>query len=176
MSTLLELDQPHRHAWQADELRTMLQHQFAVPLTLGLGTLSAEVAHELRESQPPLDPLLSLGRLLHHPHPPTRVLRLIKRFAKMCRHDKENPLPPEIVMFLYYVSIALALIRGQERISDLPDSRLRRGLKWLRNMPWLDAPTHQIVNEALEFLARGTIERDVKGAIDPTSEQLNKEG
>jgi hypothetical protein len=151
MSTLLELGQS-RQEWAPDELAAMLQHQFAVPLQLGLGTLSAEVVHELRESN--VDPLLTLGELMRIPHPPLRVLRLIKRFAKMCRADKDNALPAEIVMFLYYMSIALALVRDGQRISDLSDQRLRRGLRWLGNISWLDSQTQQIVNEGLRFLDR----------------------
>lgn len=150
MSTLLELGQSPRDQWLPDELAAMLKHQFAVPLQLGLGTLSAEVVHELRESGE--DPLLTLGELTRLPHPPVRILRLIKRFAKMCRADAENALPGELVMFLYFISIALALVRDGQRISDLPDHRLRRGLRWLRKMPWLDEQTHEIVNDALQSL------------------------
>jgi hypothetical protein len=150
MSTLLELGQSRRDEWLPSELAAMLKHQVAVPLQLGLGTLSAEVVHELRESG--VAPLLTLGELTRLPHPPVRVLRLVKRFAKMCRADKDNALPGEIVMFLYFISIALALVRDGQRISDLPDDRLRRGLRWLRKMSWLDGETQAIVNDALRSL------------------------
>jgi hypothetical protein len=153
MSTLLEFGQASRNDWQPDELRQMLQHQFNVPLHLGLGTLSAELAHELRQASPPQNPLMTLGDLIEHPNPPVRVLRLVKRFAKMCRADVSNPLPAEIVMFLYYISIALALMRTGEPISELPAARVRRGLRWMRDKPWLDEPTRQVVNQAMTFLA-----------------------
>ena len=152
VSTMLDFQQLQRHAWQPNELADMLKHQLSAPLYLSLGTLSGEVAHELRQATPTLDPLLSLSQLLHLPHPPAELLRLVKRFAKMCRSDKENPLPGEIVMLLYYAAIALAQTRSDHRISELPAAALHRGLRWVSGQTWVDEQTRQLLREALASL------------------------
>src|SRR5215472_4949250 len=91
MSTMLEFREVHRHAWAPQELREMLRHQMAAPLHLSMGTLSGEVAHQIKEARPGLDPLLTLHQLLHDARPPVELLKLVKRFAKICRNDPENP-------------------------------------------------------------------------------------
>ena len=139
----------HRHEWSTAELRDMLRHQMAAPLHLSLGTLSGEVAHQLRSIDPPLDRLITLGHLLRHRDPPIELLKLIKRFAKMCRNDPENPLPSEIVMLLYYASIAVAWERCRARISDLSPAALRRGLKWLVAQPWVEDETKLLLLVAM---------------------------
>ena len=111
MSTMLEFREAHRHEWAPQELREMLRHQLAAPLHLSMGTLSGEVAHQIKEARPGLDPLLTLHQLLHHARPPVELLKLVKRFAKICRNDPENPLPTEIVMLLYYASITIAVVK-----------------------------------------------------------------
>ena len=90
MSTMLDLRQTHVHAWRTPELAEMLRHQLSAPLQLSLGSLSAEVAHQLRLSQ--ADPLLTLEQLLGSPQPSVELLKLVKRFAKLCMRDRENPL------------------------------------------------------------------------------------
>jgi hypothetical protein len=121
-------------------------------LHLSLGTLSGEVAHQLRSPQPPGNPLMTLGQLLHHPEPPVELLKLVKRFAKICRNDPDNALPSQIVMLLYYGSIALAWTRRRERISDLAPATLRKGLKWLLAQPWLDGDVRTLLAEGLAQL------------------------
>ena len=37
----------------------------------------------------------------------------------MCRRSPDHPLPSEIVMFLYYTSITVALVRLNQPISEL---------------------------------------------------------
>ena len=146
---MLLLADDHRGDWSAMELRDMLRHQLAAPLHLSLGTLSGEMAHQLRTSQPPLNPLLTLEQLLHHPAPPSELLKLVKRFAKLCRNDRDNPLPSEIVMLLYYLSIAVAWSRRGERISDLAPASLRRGLKWLTLQEWVTDEARLLLLEAI---------------------------
>ena len=148
MSTMLELRDPDQHAWRPHELRDMLAHQLSGPLQLSLGALSAEVAHQVRLAQPPVAPLLTLGELLRHPQPPVELLKLVKRFAKMCRRDPQNPLPPELVMLLYYASIAASLVRLQKAISDLPPASLMHGLTWLAAQDWVDEEVKTLLTAA----------------------------
>jgi hypothetical protein len=152
VSTLLEFREVHRHEWAEAELAAMLRHQLAAPLYLSLGVLSGEVAHQLRQTRPPLDPLLTLGQLLHHAHPAVLLLAMVKRFAKICRSDPDNPLPVEIVMLLYYASIGVAMMRTNGHISDLPPQELRRGLRWISGRSWVDEQTRGLLHEAIAHI------------------------
>jgi len=155
MSTMLELRDPDQHAWRPHELRDMLAHQLSAPLQLSLGALSAEVAHQVRLAHPPVDPLLTLAELLRHPQPPVELLKLVKRFAKMCRRDPQNPLPPDLVMLLYYASIAASLVRLQKAISDLPPASLMHGLTWLAAQDWVDDEVKSLLTAAAARLNSG---------------------
>lgn len=152
LSTMLQFDDIHRHQWSTRDLQDMLQHQLAAPLHLGLGPLSAEVTHLLRAGPEPLSPRMTLGELLRHEHPPLELLKLVKRFAKICRRSPENPLPSEIVMFLYYASITVALLRLNETISELTDPSLMRGLNWLHVQMWMPEEMRSLLQEGLSFL------------------------
>lgn len=147
---LLPRRDERRPDWSGDELRDMLRHQLAAPLHLSLGTLSGEVAHQLRTSSPPLNPMMTMGQLLHHAKPPLELLKLVKRFAKMCRNDHDNPLPSEIVMLLYYSSVVLAWARLEQRISDLAPATLRRGVKWILAQPWVTPEIVTLLDDALD--------------------------
>jgi hypothetical protein len=153
MSTLLDLrENPDRQDWRPDELRDMLLHQLRAPLSVSLGPLSAEVAHQLHIALPPLSPRLTLGEVFKLQDPPLQLLKLVKRFAKICRNTRENPLPSDLVMLLYYASISAALVRLDERITELPAPPLRRGITWLLAQAWLDADTRVLLQEGLEWL------------------------
>ena len=152
LSTLLEFQAPHRHVWQIDDLRRMLKHQLAAPLQLSLGVLSVEVAHRLRAANPPVQPMLSMGQLFELERPPLELLKLVKRFAKLCRDDAENALPSELVMLMYYASIAVAMTRLGTSISNLSDTALNRGLRWLAQQRWVDESTRGILEHAIAVM------------------------
>jgi len=149
VSTFLDLQQFQRHEWGPTELRDMLRHQLAAPLQLSLGIFSGQVAHEIRQARPAPDPLMTMHDLLHHQKPPLELLRLVKRFAKSCRNDPENPLPGEIVMLLYYASIGMAMMRLGEQISGLPRGALRRGLRWVSSQGWVDDEMRTLLRQAM---------------------------
>ena len=148
VSTLLNFEDLHRHQWKPGELADMLRHQLNAPLQMGVGTLSAEVAHQLRKN-PQLNPLMTLSELLALENPPVELLKLVKRFAKICKSDPGNPLPPELVMLLYYAAIAAAIVRLNQRISELQDGQLRRGLRFLAGQAWVAGEVRTLLAEAL---------------------------
>jgi hypothetical protein len=150
MSSMLDLRGVHVHVWSPQELKEMLRHQLTAPLQFSLGTLSAEVSHQIKQAG--IDPLLTLDQLLHDAHPTVELLNLVKRFAKMCRRDRQNPLPSEIVMLLYYASIAAALVRLDQAISNLESASLKRGMGWLIRQEWLTDELRELLNSGLVWL------------------------
>ena len=153
VSTLLEIAQLQRqHRWQPQELASVWRHQLRAPLSLSLGTLSAEAAHQMREARPSVDALLTFEQLLHDPHPPVELLRVVKRFAKNCRNNSADVLPAEIVMLLYYAAITIAWTRCGERISHLSGDTLRRGVRWVARQAWVDDRSRDLLLEAVTRL------------------------
>jgi hypothetical protein len=152
LSTMLEFDDIHRHQWSNRDLQDMLMHQLAAPLHLGLGPLGDEVAKALRALPEPRNPRMTLDELLQHERPPLELLMLVKRFSKLCRRSAENPLPSEIVMFLYYTSITVALLRLNEPITELSDVSVIRGVNWLSVQPWMPEHMQVLLREGLKHL------------------------
>ena len=149
LSTVLEFQDPRRPEWSDRDLEEMVRHQFAAPLYLSLGTLSAEVSHEIQTSGQ-IDPRITLGQLLAEPKPSVELLKLVKRFSKLCRSNAEGPLPSQIVMLLYYLSITVASVRCGQSISHLSASSLRRGLGWLMAQAWVPQEIRGLLKECFE--------------------------
>ena len=137
LSTVLSFRDSHQHAWSTKDLSEMLRHQLGAPLRVSLGVLSGEAADRLRDASPPAKADMTLGELLAHRHPPLELLKLVKRFAKICREDPDHPLPPEIVNVMYYASITAALVRLGKKISSLELEAFGGGLHWLVQQPWM---------------------------------------
>jgi hypothetical protein len=142
----------HQHSWNSKDLSDMLRHQLYAPMHLSMGTLSGEITHHIHQAQ--LDPMVNLQQLLQQPAPPLELLKLTKRFAKMCRRDPHNPLPSEIVMLLYYLSIAAAMVRLNQSISDLPPASLTRGMTWLGAQQWVPNDLQMLLFAGLEKLQK----------------------
>jgi hypothetical protein len=82
-------------------------------------------------------------------------LVLVKDFAKANLDHPDSGLPGEIATALYYTSIAAALVRLDERISQLADADLQRGLRRTLKQTWLDEKTKDLLAQALAKLADG---------------------
>jgi RNA polymerase sigma-70 factor (ECF subfamily) len=115
-----------------------------IPLDLGLNGSAAEQGLVGK----------SLSELLHSPSPVPEVLELLKDFAKENRTDPESPLGREVATVLYFVSIAVALVRCDRRITRHDDATLRQGFRWGVELPWLDEPTRGLLREGLQRLRR----------------------
>jgi hypothetical protein len=146
---MLDLGEIH-HVWAPHELKEMLQHQLSAPLQVSLGTQTAEISHQLKVAR--RDPLLTLEQLLNDPQPPIELLKQVKQFAKMCLRDRENPLPSEIVMLLYYSSIAAGMVRLNHPISELPPAALKRGMGWLAEQQWVTEDVRALLEEGFNHI------------------------
>lgn len=94
----------------------------------------------------------SLGDLLRHPAPGVDLLRIVKQFAKdNVRPDSDLPHP--VATWLYYASIAGALVRHGVRISNLEDGAMRDGFGWARNQSWVEEEWRTLFREAIAAVA-----------------------
>lgn len=153
LSKMMNLDSPPDQPWHPDDLAAMLRHQMAATVQFDLGALDRNPAMQLSnlsESQGLL--LKSFGDLFFHPHPPIELLQLTKQYAKACRNHPDSPLPHEIATLLYFMAITTALVRCGERITQLDDESLRKGIEWAIEQAWVDEKTRALLREGLALV------------------------
>ena len=142
--------------WRPEELGAVFRHQMAAPVSVDLGSLDPGVSGKLKTLTDASGLLLKSFRdLFQHPAPPVELLRLVKEFAKLNRDQPESLLPPEVASVLYYLSIAAALARWEERISALSDEELQRGFAWAMSQNWVDEPARELLRSARAKLPGG---------------------
>ena len=154
LADLLATGEERAQLWRPEDLAAMFRHQMSTPMLVDLGSLDERTAARLRtlsEAQGLV--LKSFADLFHHPSPPLELLKLVKDFAKSNLDHPESGLPGEIASALYYLSIAAALVRLDERISQLSDADLQGGLRWTSGQAWLDEPTKALLAAALRKLS-----------------------
>src|SRR6202789_869498 len=129
LASLLASGEERTKLWRVDELAAIFRHQMSAPILVDLGTFDPLTATRIRMQSEAQGLLLkSFADLFHHPSPPIELLNMIKDFAKSNRDHPASGLPQEIASTLYYASIAAALVRLNQRITQLPDADLRRGM------------------------------------------------
>lgn len=139
--------------WRPQELAAIFRHQLTAPVFVDLGRFEVGAAAKLRELTDSQGLILkSFTELFHHPTPPIELLALVKDFAKANMNHSESVLPHEIATAIYYVSIAAAAVRLDERISVLPDAELLRGYAWVCTQDWIDPDSKALLLGAAERL------------------------
>ena len=157
LAKLLGSDQTTQPSWSVQEIEAIFRHQLGTPLQVELATLpDAEVISltALADSQGLL--LKSIGDLLNHPHPPVKLLAMLKDFAKRLMEHPDSPLPREVASLLYWSAIASGLSRGNVRLTSLDTEQLLAGLRWAASQPWVEKPILELIRSAeASVLARG---------------------
>jgi len=153
---MMGLDTSTKHDWRQTELGSIFRHQLDAPLEFDLGNFAPESKAILDTSSRSADaPLETFGDLLRHPHPPLELLKVVKEFAKANRDDPESSLPTEIATVIYFAAIVVALTRCGQRITELDDDGLRRGMNWVVAQPWIDELTRSLFRGALPLIGTG---------------------
>jgi hypothetical protein len=135
--------------WRPEDVAAVFRHQMASPVLVDLAGFDPATAARLKTLAAAQSLLLkSFADLFFHPSPPLELLELTKDFAKVNMDQPASAIPGEVAAALYYLSIASALVRLDRRITRLGDVELRRGLLWVKERPWLDAPARQLLEDA----------------------------
>lgn len=85
--------------------------------------------------------------LIGHPAPPANVLNAVRRLAKTQALEAGASGIAPMARALYYATVATALIAGM-KITKLGEDGLLGGLAWMRDQPWLDEKTRQVIDQA----------------------------
>ena len=94
----------------------------------------------------------TFGDLLFHPHPPVELLESTKAFAHKQRCRRDATIPNEVATMLYFASIAAALSRCKECITSLSSERMRAGMEWAIEQPWIEDRTAALIREGMEHI------------------------
>jgi DNA-directed RNA polymerase specialized sigma24 family protein len=86
--------------------------------------------------------------LLEDANPPSDLLERIKDFAKDLRGAAQHDTTAEAATALYYLSIAVGLLKAKRLITDQDRSALERGFNWARGRHWVDARSKATLTEA----------------------------
>jgi hypothetical protein len=127
----------------------------SAPILVDLGGFDPATAARLKTLSGAQNLLLkSFLDLFLHPVPPIELLALTKDFAKGNMEHPDSALPHEVAAVLYYASIAAAYVRLDQKISQLNEAELKRGLSWARSQAWVEAPIRNLLDESLQKLAQ----------------------
>lgn len=141
--------------WRTEELAEVLRHGLETSLSEYLalqpfpGLLPAYSADTPSEQHAVST---SLRELFHAPAPPLGLLIALKRHARQLLKPGVSDLPQEFHRFVYFVSIAAALVHHREGISKSETNVLRVGLEQMAEQAWIDDDTRGLLGEALRRL------------------------
>lgn len=153
LSDMLAIDDTTDALWNKEDMEELLAHQLKSPLDIDLAEHDPAAATSLHSVRTTMaEPPQTFGELFLHEHPPVEVLRWVKEFGKNQRRSSDTVLPRELATYLYFTSIAAALIRGGQRISELSDEKLEKGFHWLLAQPWVDEDSRTLLEQAVEEL------------------------
>jgi len=142
----MRVDETTRIAWRPDELGTILRHQLDARLDLDLKGLPGLLGEPLPAAMAAAQvPPHSYREILGQAATPIEVLRTAKEFFKLCRNHPRSPLPPEVAMVLYFACIAVAQVRHGQRITQMDEESLRKGIAWALQRPWVDEQTRGVL-------------------------------
>lgn len=151
LEATLDPDLEERRAWHPQELAAILNHQWNAPLEADLGGVSPERSRLLR-CLCEADQLLikSYGDVFSHPMPPIEILEMIKDYAKrnLARPDRE--LPEGIAEVLYTLSVVIARVRCNQRITSQDDEAVRRNIRSVLARSWVTQPVIDLLREGLQ--------------------------
>ena len=167
LAAFLAAGEERARLWRPEELGAIFRPQMSAPVLMDLGGFAPATAARLKTLSHAQSLLLtSFLDLFLHPVPPVELLTLTKDFAKGNMDHPDASLPNEVAAVLYYVSIAAAYVRLDQRISQLGDAEFQRGLEWSKGKPWVEARLQRLLDEALQKLARHPTPRPLPRAED----------
>lgn len=150
VAQLIDLDPSPERVWLASELGAILQHQLSVPVEFEMAGKPPGEAKKLSmlTSAHGLT-LKSFADLLAHPHPPIELLVMLKDFAKSNASHHDSALPADVSRMIYYLAIAVALLRCGRRITSMSNPKLVASLTWAIDQPWIEPRERTLLSECL---------------------------
>ena len=150
---LIGLDEATATGWALADAASIFNHQMNAPLDFDLsaealqGTTTISAFKELPVAQK--SGIKTFGQLFQHPSPPIEVLKLAKDFFKrMVGGYSKNSAEYQVAYVSYVLSVAVARIRHEKRITNLSDANLLKGLDWALSQAWVETSIRKVLDQA----------------------------
>lgn len=157
LAALLELIMTPGGVWRNEELRAILEWHLKNPQALhprrGLrpnSPHSQDFALAEKKNHKTLQELFDAWNT------PLELLRQVKDFSKAQVEHPSSSWPAEISRLVYYVAIAVAIVRHQTRITRMTDQHILRAFQWALAQPWITPWIHELLNNSLRILESRT--------------------
>ena len=160
VSRLLKLDQTNSESWHAEDLRSMVRHQMAAPLSFDLGSIPLSPAEQKTAAetlaQATRSDIPTFGDLFQTEHPPIELLKLCQKFFKQNAMSHPKGSPEQQVGYLFYLlSIVTARVRTGINPSKLSDADQLHGIQSILDRAWIDEPIRQLLVQGQRRIAAG---------------------
>jgi hypothetical protein len=149
---VIGLDEGTATGWALADIASIFRHQMNAPLDFDLSAEALQGATTVAAlKQLPAARALGIGNfreLFLHKTPPVAVLKLAKDFFKRMvgLHPKDSA-EYQIAYMGYVISVTVARLRHDKRITNLSDANLLKGLDWALGQAWVDASMRKLLNE-----------------------------
>ncbi len=152
---LLSDDDVSTSVWAEHELASVFAHQLSIRLNdLFADTPTVPATNFLDNARQLTPPIITLGELLLHPHPPLELLRAVKGLARSSTSGHTSTIAAEVASVVYFAAIAAALVHCGQRITRSDNKTLLEGFRVALERPWLTEPVAQSFQTAVEQLGR----------------------
>jgi hypothetical protein len=153
LGELLSLGLTPPEEWTPAELQAALREQMVVPVEFELGAFRPADATAVRARATANGLVLkNLHDLLQHPRPPLEMLVMAKDYFKASILRPNPEIPGLVARVLYHITIAVAWLRHQTRISTLSDTEVVEALKWVERQPWVSSDLKTLTTMAANDL------------------------
>ena len=84
------------------------------------------------------------------PDPDIELLRDVKDWANSFRVGRQDVFPKELASGIYFLAIAVALVRLSEEITGLNAVSMKTGFSWIGGQNWLTADFEELIAQAIQ--------------------------
>ncbi len=171
LATLLGMDEHTTTQCSGDELAAMLRHQLSSSLKAELATLgpfAVDMVSALAGG--PENRFHTFADVFNDESPPAELLTMIKDYARLGK-NQGGALPADVWNVLYFAAIVAARARCKKNITQLADSAIIEGSRWVLAMTDLDDGFRQKVAADLQRMIEQT--RGAAGSKDCDCDQGN---
>lgn len=138
--------------WRPEDLADLLRHSLDTPLGEYLSVGKTGRTAELEPGSKA--PAMTLCELFRDPAPPLKYLLATKRHARGLAAPGASEVPIDVHHIIYSASIAVALLRHEERISKSGREVLQMAWQRLATEPYIDEWLRNIFADAYRAMTR----------------------
>lgn len=153
LAALLELVMMPGGVWRNEELRAILEWYLNDPQALHPRSgfrpnspISQDFAPGEKDNHKTLQELFDAWNT------PLNLLRQVKDFSKAQVEHPSSSWPAEISRLIYYVAIAVAIVRHHTRITRMTNQHIFRAFQWALAQPWITPWIQELLHNSLRIL------------------------